>query len=321
MNLTLKAKLKESHSPETKVRGPGVECCDVAIKHGDVDLAIFFRLVTRDDMLRLMVQTVNFSASLYGRNRDVKRALAQLRRDMCENLYSNDFMVAILASTDLFFVALESAPPDLGRANAFPPEHPFHNKVFFGVAFVNVALREESRRGAYIELLCVSTPQALGSRSRGGLQLGKQFLGYIEDVLYARDFRFVFLTPSARVAFSHFYEDMGFRCLHHDRRLKTDFSRETESLGTAHDFKLLLSFERRRKERPGAPLPPWNDRRDLMGAAEDERKAADEVCWDRSATNKSTNEALLVSGWSEKAVRRYAVMRDSRVEAPRRGVV
>lgn len=262
-------------------------------------------------MLRLMVQTVHFSTSLYGRNRDVRRALAQVRRDLCDNLYSDEYMVSIMAATDLFFVALESS--SLGKDNAFPEGHALRDTIFFGVAFVNVPLKETTSKGAYLELFCVGTPKSLGEKSRKGLQLGKKFLGFVEDVLYARDFRFVFLTPAVRVAFSRFYEDMGFRCLHRDRSLRLAFLQDTESLGKNRDFKLLLSFEKHRRTTAGAPLPPWNRRRDLMGS---DPGADEEVCWNAAAIDRSTDAALLAAGWSTDAVRRYAALRDAPEEAP-----
>jgi hypothetical protein len=108
------------------------EYCDILVQHPNGDAQVQFRLVPRDDMLRLMVQTVHFSTSLLGRNRDVRRALAQVRKDLCENLYSDEYMVAIMAATDLFFVALETSP--LGDDNAFPEGHALRDKIFFGVS-------------------------------------------------------------------------------------------------------------------------------------------------------------------------------------------
>jgi len=290
-----------------------MNCCDVVVHRADGDLKVRFRLVERDDMLRLMVQTLRFSTSLYGRNRDVRQALAKIRKDLCKNLYSDEYMVSIMASTDLFFVALESASPPLGEDNAFPEGHPLRDKLFFGVAFVNAPLKATSSKGAYLELFCVGTPKSLGEADRGGLQLGKRFLAYVEDVLYARGFRFVFLTPAIRVAFSRFYEDMGFRCLHRDRSLRRAFLQDTESLGKDRDFKLLLSFDKFRSENAGGPLPPWNRRQDLMGP---DPGAGEEVCWNRAAIDGSADEALLAAGWSERAVRRYAALRDAPDEAP-----
>lgn len=293
------------------MRSTNSDYCDILVRHPDGDVQVQFRLVPREDMLRLMVQTVHFSTSLHGRNRDVHRALAQVRKDLCENLYSDEYMVAVMAATDLFFVALESSP--LGADNAFPEGHALRDKIFFGVAFVNAPLRATMSKGAYLELFCVGTPKSLGKGGRKGLQLGKRFLGFVEDVLYARDFRFVFLTPAVRVAFSRFYESMGFRCLHRDRSLRRTFLQDTESLGKNRDFKLLLSFEKYRRTSQGAALPPWNRRHDLMGS---DQGADDEVCWNAAAIDRSTDAALLAAGWSTDAVRRYATLRNAPEEAP-----
>ena len=293
------------------MRSTNSDYCDILVHHPDGDVQVQFRLVPREDMLRLMVQTVHFSTSLHGRNRDVHRALAQVRKDLCENLYSDEYMVAVMAATDLFFVALESSP--LGADNAFPEGHALRDKIFFGVAFVNAPLRATTSKGAYLELFCVGTPKSLGEGGRKGLQLGKRFLGFVEDVLYARDFRFVFLTPAVRVAFSRFYESMGFRCLHRDRSLRRTFLQDTESLGKNRDFKLLLSFEKYRRTSRGAALPPWNRRHDLMGS---DPGADDEVCWNAAAIDRSPDATLLAAGWSTDAVRRYAALRDAPEEAP-----